>query len=108
MSTWLGQMPDTITVAPQTGVRDSDGAPEYGAQVEVKCMYVGGASVVRNQDGEVVSINASIYTHNEISQTHAIWVEGTDTAKEDEARTPVAVKAFHDLSGSDHLWEVEL
>lgn len=107
MSTWAQDMPDTITVASQTGARD-DGAPTYGTQRTVSCMYVKAAKVVRNQDGEVADITSQIITHDEIKESDAIWVTGTDTSDEGESARPQSVAVYHDLDGSDELWEVTL
>lgn len=109
MSTWVGEMTDTVTVAPSTGVAGSGSAkPTYGTQSTVKCFYVDGANVVRGADGQIVDITAKFYTQTSISDDDAIWVTGADTGDGDEARTPKAVTHYHDLAGGDGVWEVEL
>ena len=109
MSTWIGEMTDTITVAPSTGVAGSGSTkPTYGTQSTVQCFYVDGANVVRDADGELVDITATFYTQTEINEGDAIWVSGTDTNDDGDARTPKAVTHHHDLSGGDDVWEVEL
>lgn len=107
MSTWSDCFPDTVTVAAPTGAAD-DGTPTFGAQSEIACMYVDGANVTRNADGEIVDVSATFYTHDEVGDGWAVWVPGTDTTDDDEARTPESVTEYHDFEGDDDLWEVTL
>lgn len=107
MSTWLGEMTDTVTVADVTGA-DGAAKPTYGTQSEVACFYVDGAKVTRDADGNLADVTSVFYTHTQVAKDAAIWVAGTNTANDAEARTPVAVTRYHDLTGEDDLWEVEL
>ncbi len=98
-------MPDTATVAPFTG-RDGDGKPTFGAQVAVKGREEKKQKQVINTRGEEVTSDTQFATQTSIGVQDRVWLPGADTAKDNEARTPVALVSAKTLQGGLTLLEV--
>ena len=95
----------SVTVATTTGTTGAHGDPAYGPQTVVAARVEPSTKRIMNSAGQEVLSAYFIMCAAKLTVFDRVWLPGTNTADNNQARTPARVDFATDIDGSVTWWE---